>query len=185
MDRLIRFSLIAIMALAGCSLAVGQIPTSGNVFFGYSHAQGEIAGKQPGMNGWDGSLEGKFIKWIGVVADISAQYGSAVNPQLCALPCPNPNHRFSGSRYTVMFGPRVSVPVGNYTPFVHVLIGAGHENSGAGVSDTSFTDAIGGGLDYRIVHGLAARLQLDELQTRFYGSHQNHARFGLGLVVRF
>jgi len=185
MRRVLRSLLIAAIALGGSSVAFAQVPTSGNVFFGYSYAQGEVAGRQPGMNGWNGSLEGKFIKWIGIVADISAQYGSTVNPQLCAVPCPNPSHRFNGSRYTVMFGPRVSLPIGNYTPFVHVLIGAAHASDSASLSDTSFSDAIGGGLDYRIIPALAARLQLDELQTRFYGGHQNHLRMGLGLVVRF
>jgi hypothetical protein len=38
-----------------------------------------------------------------MVADISAQYGSTVNPQLCAVPVSQPSHRFNGSRYTVMF----------------------------------------------------------------------------------
>jgi hypothetical protein len=185
MNRAVRFTLVVFVALIGSSMAEAQIPTSGNIFFGFSHAQGEVAGRQPGMNGWNGSLEGKFIKWLGMVADISAQYGSAVNPQLCIAPCPNPSHRFTGSRYTVMFGPRVSVPVGNYTPFFHVLIGAAHESDSASLSDTSFSDAIGGGLDYRLIPALAARLQIDELQTRFYGFHQNHLRVGLGLVVRF
>lgn len=183
MRRVVRRLLIAAMALCASSMALAQIPTSGNIFFGYSYAQGEIAGRQQGMNGWNGSLEGKFIKWIGIVADISAQYGSAVNPQLGAIP--NPSHRFTGSRYTVMFGPRVSLPIRSYTPFVHVLIGAAHESDSASLSDTSFSDAIGGGLDYRIIPALAARFQMDELQTRFYGGHQNHTRVGLGLVVRF
>jgi hypothetical protein len=50
-----------------------------------------------------------------------------------------------------MFGPRVSLPIGRYTPFAHALLGVAHENSGGGLSDTSFGDAIGGGLDYKIV----------------------------------
>jgi len=184
--RRIAFRLIiAAITLNGSSLLFAQIPTSGNVFFGYSYAHGEIAGRQPGMSGWHGSLEGKFIKWFGIVADISAQYGSVVNPQLCSIPCPNPSHRFTGSRYTVMFGPRLSLPISKYTPFVHVLLGAAHTSDSASLSDTSFSDAIGGGLDYRIIPALAARFQLDELQTRFYGGHQNHARLGLGLVIRF
>ena len=176
---------IAAMAMGSSSLVFAQIPTSGNVFFGYSYAHGEIAGRQPGMSGWDGQLEGKFIKWFGIVADIGAQYGSVVNPQLCSIPCPNPSHRFTGSRYTVMFGPRLSLPISKYTPFFHVLLGAAHTSDSASLSDTSFSDAIGGGLDYRIIPALAARFQLDELQTRFYGGHQNHARLGLGLVIRF
>ena len=45
----------------------------------------------------------------------------------------------------------MSLPIGRYTPFAHALLGVAHENSGGGLSDTSFGDAIGGGLDYKIV----------------------------------
>lgn len=178
-----RASLLAIVSVMGSGIAAAQVPTSGNIFFGFSYARGEVGLNTRPMYGWNGSLEGKVMKYFGVVADLGAHYGSDTQPPVGG-PVGGTTH-VSGSRYTVMFGPRVSLPIGSYTPFVHALLGAGHESSGAGLSDTSFSDAIGGGLDYKIIKGLAARLQIDELQTRFYGGHQNHVRAGGGIVIRF
>lgn len=177
-----RVSLLALITFVSSGMAAAQIPTSGNIFFGFSYARGEVGLNTRPMYGWNGSLEGKMMKYFGVVADFGAHYGS--DTELPAIPVGGVSH-ISASRYTVMFGPRVSLPIGRYTPFVHALLGVGHENSGAGLSDTSFADAIGGGLDFKIVKGLAARVQIDNLQTRFYGGHQDHVRAGGGIVIRF
>ena len=179
--------LVGIFVIAG--IAQAQIPTSGNIFVGYSFSSTEIAAgtsTTANLNGWEGSLEGKLLPWIGIVADFGAGYGS--NNQLVAITCPipgcGPRSSTSLRRYTVLFGPRVSVPIGKFTPFVHALFGAAHANE-TGSSDTSFATAIGGGLDYRLIHGLALRIQGDELHTRFFGSTQDHFRFSTGVDFRF
>ena len=147
--------------------SAAQIPTKGNVFFGYSYNNADFnGGGRLSMNGWEGSLEGHVAPWIGIVADLSGHYRAGV------------------SVHNVVFGPRISVPVGNFTPFAHALVGVGHTSDGS-VSDTSFSDALGGGLDYRLVHGLAWRFQLDALQTRFFSATQNDVRFSTGIVLRF
>lgn len=189
--------LIAIVLVAGIG-AEAQVPTSGNVFFGYSYSGGNVflssaperaaASHSAGLNGWEGSLEGKFLPWIGIVADLSGHYGSHDLP-VCGFVLP-PCHisSFSTKQYTVLFGPRVSVSVGKFTPFAHALIGAGHvSDTGDGISDsnTSFATAIGGGLDYKVIKGLAWRLQGDEIHTRFFGAGQDHFRFSTGIVFRF
>ena len=46
-------------------------------------------------------------------------------------------------------------------------------------------DQIGGGLDYRLVKGIAWRLQGDGLITGFYGKTQTNFRLSTGLVFRF
>jgi len=98
------------------------------------------------------------------------------------------NVHVDAKRFTVLFGPRVSVSIGKFTPFGHVLVGAGHvTDSGSGLSssDTSLATAIGGGLDYKLIKGIAWRFQGDELHTRFFGGGQNHFRFSTGIVFRF
>lgn len=177
------------------TLASAQIPTAGNIFFGYSYSGGDVfypggGASHTGFNGWDGSLEGKFLPWIGIVADVSGHYGSA--SRAIPLPVCPPSCSFVASanarRYAALFGPRVSISVGKFTPFAHALVGAAHvSDSGGGLSnsDTSLATAIGGGLDYKLIKGIAWRLQGDELHTRFFGSAQDHFRFSTGIVLRF
>jgi hypothetical protein len=88
----------------------------------------------------------------------------------------------------VVLGPRVSVPVGKFTPFAEALFGASHIHdsaSGFSESDTSFATALGGGIDYRLIHGIGLRMQADMLQTRFFSSTQNNFRLSTGIALHF
>lgn len=162
--------------------AAAQIPTSGNIFIGYTFSRENAAlGAPPtiNLNGWEGSLEGKLLPWIGIVADLSGGYGST--NQLVAGPGAS---NVKVRKYTFLFGPRVSIPIGRFTPFAHALFGAGHIND-AEITDTSFATAIGGGIDYRLIHGIAWRIQGDDVHTRFFNSTQDHFRFSTGIDFRF
>jgi hypothetical protein len=143
-----------------------QVPTSGNVFLGYSYDRANFSGGGVNLNGWNGALEGKVAPFFGIVADISGQYGSGI------------------SQHNVLFGPRVSTSLGRIRPFAHLLIGVSHI-SGGGDSDTSFGDAIGGGIDYKLIKIIGWRFQGDLLQTRFFDDTQNDFRFSTGVVVHF
>lgn len=174
-----KVAVISLILLAFTSLAAAQVP-SGNVYFGYAYVRSPLVTTESvNLNGWNGSLEGKFLPWIGLVADLGGYYGSQTKPGVAHL---------NGNVYSFLFGPRVSVGVGRFRPFAHALFGAGHTSSSGGgysASDTSFSDALGGGLDYKIIKGLAWRGQFDALQTRFYGRDQNNFRFSTGIVIRF
>ena len=126
---------VAAAVLFTACLGSAQIPTSGNVFFGYSYSrENAFPGNPPtvNLNGWEGSLEGKFLPWIGLVADFGAGYGS----KTILIPAPIGGAAQTKVRkYTYLVGPRVSIPVGRFTPFAHALFGAGHVNDG-GVTDT-------------------------------------------------
>jgi hypothetical protein len=58
-------------------------------------------------------------------------------------------------------------------------------NANLAGSDTNFTTAIGGGLDYRIIRPVAWRFQGDYVQTRFFSATQNNVRVSTGIVLRF
>jgi len=131
------------------SVAWGQIPTKGNVFFGYSYDRTSIVSNDTSnLNGWEATLEGKLLPWIGLVADVDGHYGS---------------HDFGGTNaditaHNVLFGPRVSVQVKRFRPFGEFLVGVGHISRSNGISDsdTAFANGAGGGLDYRkSIHGIA------------------------------
>jgi hypothetical protein len=175
------------------SFASAQIP-SGNVFFGYSHASTNLVpGQSTGLNGWNGSVEGKVLPLLGLVADFSGQYGSQNLPVVCGLPvvvlpCTGPVTSANVSEYNFLFGPRISFSVGKFRPFVHALIGASHiraSATGLSNSETSFGDALGGGLDYHLIPLISWRVQADALQTRFFSSTQSNLRFSTGIVFHF
>ena len=177
-----------VFSVAG--VACAQIPTRGNIFAGYSYMRADsdvfpaiIPTSGVNLNGWEGSLEGKFLPWIGVVADFGGNYGSAQS-----VPLPSGSSRVDARLYTVLFGPRVSVSVGRFTPFFHGLFGVGHvsaSSSGFSTSDTSFAKDIGGGLDYKLIKGVAWRVQGDGLFTHVFGVSQDNFRFSTGIVLRF
>ncbi|HXX02406.1 MAG TPA: hypothetical protein VEJ00_14415 [Candidatus Acidoferrales bacterium] len=172
-------------------LAGAQVPTSGNVFFGYSYYNTDLSSSgRASTNGWEGTLEGKVFPFLGIVADISGDYGSQnfTTSVACGLPpCPPPITTFSAnvSEYNVLFGPRVSASIGKFRPFAEAEFGVGHVNASAAGSSTSFATALGGGLDYRLFRPVAWRFQGDYVSTRFFSTTQNNVRLSTGIVLRF
>jgi opacity protein-like surface antigen len=173
-------------------LASAQVPTSGNIFVGYSFYSAspstlDLASVgRPNMNGWDASLEGKVLPWVGIVADLSGHYGQ--QNYVVATPVGVPvASTVTGHETDVMFGPRLSIPIGKFRPFGEAMFGVGHVNTGQGIStsDTSVATALGGGLDYKIIRILAVRVEADYVQTRFFSTTQNNFRLSTGIVFRF
>lgn len=170
--------MLFILAMILCSCAWAQIPTKGNAFFGYSYDHTAISqGDDGSLNGWEASLEGKLVPWVGLVVDVDGHYGSrnygGINADV--------------AEHNALFGPRVSVQVKRFRPFAEALVGVGHISRSSGVSDsdTSFANAVGGGLDYRVAGPISLRGQLDWVNTRFYGSGQNGVRFSTGVAIHF
>jgi len=185
---------VPLILLLLTTAAPAQIPTKGNVFLGYSYVNADLGSSgRDNLNGWNGSLEGKVFPWVGIVADISGHYGTQHFPVPCTLPVPPgcsvpPTVSADGTVHSFLFGPRLSASVGKVTPFAHALFGASHVSgsaSGFTASDTSFATALGGGIDYRLVHGIGWRVQGDWLQTRFFSKTQNNFRLSTGLVLHF
>lgn len=183
-----KIAVVAILTVIMTGFAAAQIPTSGNVFFGYSYYNSSINGQRTSLNGWEGSVEGKVLPFIGIVGDFSGYDGSQ-NVTTCAVPvgvAPGPciiNTNFTEHNY--LFGPRASISVGKIRPFAELLIGAGHVHINGGSSDTSFATAVGGGIDYRLVRLLAWRFQGDYIHTNLFNIAQNNLRLSTGIVVRF
>ena len=175
----------ALIVLATTSLA--QVP-KGNVFIGYSYLNADTNTRsRANVNGWNGSIEGKILPFLGVVADFSGHY-TGQNFCVAAAPVSCPT-ALNGRLDSYLFGPRVSASVGRLRPFAHALFGAAHTNanggSGASLSDTSFATALGGGADFRIAPILGWRVQADFLRTQFFSNTQKNVRVSTGIVVRF
>jgi hypothetical protein len=181
-----RIVIIALVLIASPILAAAQVPTSGNIFFGYSYYNTDLSTiDRANTNGWEGSLEGRVFPFLGIVADFNGNYGS----QNFSFPCAGPSGGCPGNanvtEYNVLFGPRVSVSVGKFRPFAEAMFGIGHVNATTAGTDTSWATALGGGIDYRLFRPIAWRFQGDYVQTRFFGNTQNNVRLSTGIVLRF
>jgi len=186
-----------ISLIAGCFLpliitygAHGETLANGNIFVGYSYLNTDFtSGGRTSLNGWDASVEKKVFPFLAIVGDFSGQYGS-LNRFTCPIPagnlpgsCTNTNNV---NEHNFLFGPRAYVAVGRGRLFANALFGASHVGgSGLSTSDSSFGEAIGGGLDYRVVSRLSWRIQVDFLQTRFFHATQNNVRVSTGFAIRF
>ena len=184
--------------------AEAQLP-SGTVFFGYSYEHGTVSGpaipadqggivtsSASGLNGWNAAGEIKFLPLIGLVGDVSGHYGSQTVTAVCGFvfPCLTVREPMDVTEYHFLVGPQLSFSVGRVRPFAHALLGAGHlsESTKAqpfSASDTAFSYALGGGIDYRLLGPLRWRVQGDFLNDRFFGNSQNNFRFATGPALHF
>jgi hypothetical protein len=100
-------------------LAVAQIPTAGNVYFGYTYYNTNLSNtnlslNRRSLNGFEGTLEGKLAPLLGIVADITGHYGSLDFPVAlplgtCAIGVTCPAFASANAHiYEAMFGPRIS-----------------------------------------------------------------------------
>ena len=115
---------IPVLLLFASSLAAAQVPSSGNVYFGYTYYNTDLSLNRGSLNGWQGTLEGKVFPMLGIVADLTGHYGS-LNFNLLCPPGPGSCGPLSESAhvYEAMFGPRVSFPVGRFVPSRSLRLG--------------------------------------------------------------
>lgn len=153
------------------SCALGQSTPRFDVFGGYSYlrSSGSTITSANG-NGWGASLNWNWKRWLGLKADIGADY------------CCN------GERENnFLFGPQVTFRRNRVNFFVHGLGGLSYGNpAGAYTSVAAF--AFGGGVDWKLPHSprLALRLvQADYIGTNYGNLMQHNFRFSTGLVFSF
>lgn len=186
-----KFACLVFILFSFAAVATAQVPTSGNIFVGYSYYNTNVGVDRQSLNGWEGSLEGKFFPFVGIVAEISANYGDlkfqGPVPPACAIGvvCSPLTESANAHIDNFLVGPRVSFSVGSFRPFAEALFGAGHVTTNGFGSDTSFATALGGGLDYRLFRLLAWRVQGDYIHTSLFNQSQSNVRISTGLVLHF
>jgi Outer membrane protein beta-barrel domain len=143
-----------------------------DLFGGYSYLRLDST-PTTNMNGFDVSGQYKVTDWLGGVADLSGNYRFSSSDTT------------SASLYTFLVGPQITRTRGRLSPFAHVLVGFAHFGGG-GVTSSSFSVALGGGIDAKLTHSLSWRvIQADYLRTGFVGLSQNNVRASTGIVLRF
>jgi len=145
--------------------------------------------QQHNLNGWNAQVAANLNHWLGLVFDYSGYTGT---PIVAGGPVDQRIQAFMG-------GPRVTWRGhGRWNPYVHTLFGATRIHAFAGGDSariTSFTMALGGGLDWQASQHWAFRLaQADYLFTRFpsvdangkdLGASQHSVRIATGITCRF
>jgi len=159
-------------------------PRHGDVFIGYSYLGGAncqrpIAGGTiacdplsagtTGLSGWNTSLEKKYLRYFGAIADFGGQYGSV-------------------SQTSYLFGVRGGSSIGRIRPFAQVLFGAIHARANGAVPlspNTTFAEDLGVGADFQMTRLLSWRSQADEIKTGSLAFERRNLRISSGLAVRF
>lgn len=178
------FSLVLFLALGTAPKAFSQV----ELFGGYSHMglNSAPAGIGGSSNGWAASAYLHLLGPFGAEANFSHQYG--VSPRL-----PNNNSTFYVPQSTQMFGPRFTLPLPRFHPYVHALFGTVHGeaivplgDAVAKVSENAFGMGLGGGVNVGLTRHLWFRIiQVDYLRSQFSHNGQNETQISSGLVFRF
>jgi hypothetical protein len=182
--------LSALAALLCTAIASAQDPVAGNVFLGYSFTNASssalnLVSGRPNLQGWEGSLEGKIFPGMGIVADLSGNYGSE---SYTIYPPAGPGPitvKTTGHQYDALFGPRGSASVGKFRLFAQTLFGVSHMTTNNNGTNTSWAVAPGGGVDYRLMRLLAWRVEVDGIFSRLFHSSQGDLHISTGIVIRF
>jgi hypothetical protein len=141
--------------------------------------------ENPNLNGWVASLQYMPFRGFGFAAEFGGEYGSL----------PQGLGGESLHRTTFLFGPQFSFP-GRISPFVHFLFGVAYESRAIGppspgvfipsASGSGFADAVGGGVDIRMIpHVWVRAIQVDFLDTELFSGNHGQPRISAGVVFHF
>ena len=160
------------------------LPNHGNIFLGYTHvgpSHCEVVASttstpcdplslvNSNLSGWSTAVEKMYFRYFGAVADFSGEYGAA-------------------SQSDFLFGIRGGSWIWRLRPYANVLFGAVHQhgNTSAGyMSNTTFAEDLGFGIDSHLVGRLSWRNQVDELKTGSPDFKRYNVRLLSGFVARF
>src|SRR5208337_2976820 len=126
-----------------------------------------LPGPHTSLSGWTLAAEKKYLRFFGLVGDISGQYGSPDAPANST--CQNAGGSPGGciitstriNQYNYLVGIRGGQSVWRIRPFAQALVGAVHTResaSGSSSSDTRFTMDLGAGVDFRVVSRIGWRM---------------------------
>jgi len=158
-----------------------QFPFTGDFYIGYAHigstrCQAEISdvrvscdsfSKQiDSLSGWNTSVERKYLRYFGLVADFAEQYSNL-------------------NETTFLFGLRGGASLWGIRPFAEVLVGAVRIQQSGLPPNMSFAEALGVGTDVRLTHQVGWRIQADDVRTELTSIQQRDLRISSGLLLHF
>ena len=168
--------LVLLCALVVCfgGVARAQDHPALETSFDYSYVHASDSGFSANLNGGSASVAFNPSSWLGLVADFGGYKGTQ-------------NGLDGGNVFTYMFGPKVAMRQGRFTPYAQALFGGGHADV-AGATNNAFAMALGGGADVNLTEHIGVRvIQAEYVLTRFnfVTNQQNNVRISAGVVFRF
>lgn len=195
---------IGISVCLSATLAKAQDVPKVELFGGYSFLHASPA-RTDGFvsNGWDASLVGNLNHWFGIETNFSDHYGTSAQNIAGLVPFPAEAPIPYATGFSFLFGPHFSYrTTSRITPFAHALFG-GTRGEGTNLSievacgpvnipcavsrsQTAFSMAFGGGIDWRATQRISIRLiQADYQRVNFTGNPQNNVSLSAGIVFTF
>jgi opacity protein-like surface antigen len=195
---LVVFGLVLACSLSAMAQSEDYSKVDASLGFSYARFQFPNAGFNG--EGGSGQLTYNFNSLIGVTGDFGGYHVAAGN------------NNGSGTVFTYLFGPKLTMRRGNWAPFVQTLFGGawlgagisevcddarvrsqGTPCGGASSSFNGFSMALGGGVDYKFSDRFSYRIfDVDYLLTRFNAQEiggvnntQSNVRFTTGIVFHF
>jgi opacity protein-like surface antigen len=172
---------LVLLAAASSQPTFAQSHPRVDVFGGYSILPAD-SGDFPRQtsHGLQVSLGGHFNSWFGVFGDIGAHFNTARNLG------PGFAGRVATSSVREYFvGPRFTARSAWVNAFGHGLLGwaAGDAGPGfSGFSDSALAFGGGAGVDVRVSHHVAVRVQYDLLAS-FADIVEDNSRFAIGVAI--
>lgn len=129
-------SLLCVSILALAVLIVGAPAKAQDskvtVFGGYSFGTNNFSNEvDPGLHGYALSAAYNFNKYIGLEANFSGHNGTSTLYSEAPTSGNNGYKDVAGEDiYTYVFGPKLTLPLGNFSLFTHILVGGSHVHAG-------------------------------------------------------
>src|SRR5277367_283719 len=143
-----RFALLCALAVCFAGVASAQDYSKVDVFAGYSFVHTSQDGFGFDFNGGSASVAYNPNAWLGLVGDFGGYHSNSFN--------------VGETVYTYMFGPRLNLRRGKFTPFAQALFGGAHASIGGECEScretggaNAFAMALGGGVDYNATARIA------------------------------
>jgi hypothetical protein len=170
-----------------------RIPSRGNVFFAYAYTGvNEKSNYLTSMHGWNVAIEKKVLPFFGVIGDVSGQYGSGnFSATGSCTSAGSPSESCVAGKisvYNFLLGVRGSHSSWRIRPYAECLFGAVHTNATApGItgSNTAFTLALGGGLDFRLAPKMSWGMHANYLTTGTFDASEHNIRMSFGPAIHF
>jgi hypothetical protein len=169
-----------------------DIPGRGNVFFAYAYTGANgISHYLTSMNGWNVAIEKRVLPFFGVIGDVSGQYGTGNFSAAGSCSQGSPTGSCVAGKvsvYNFLLGVRGSRLIWRIQPFAECLFGAIHTRGSApGItsSNTAFTLALGGGLDFRLAPKMSWGIHADYLTTGTFVASVHNIRMSVGPAIHF